>query len=147
MHYKGETHEITVPLKSSGGGVTAEDIARAAQSFHSAHESLHTFSNPDEPVYFMNLKLEAIIQTSKPPVRKLESAGHDASAARRSERSVYFDDAGGFVKTPIYDGASIRCGNAVHGPCVIEEPATTIVVYPDQMAHLTELDNYEITIR
>ncbi|MBI5115978.1 hydantoinase/oxoprolinase family protein [Candidatus Poribacteria bacterium] len=147
MHYKGETHEITVPLKSSGGDVAAEDIARAVQAFHSAHESLHTFSNPDEPVYFMNLRLEAIIQTSKPPVQKLESSGGDASAALRGERSVYFEDAGGFVKTPIYDGASIRCGNVVRGPCVIEEPATTIVVYPSQIAHLTEFDNYEITIR
>ena len=32
------------------------------------------------------------------------------------------------------------------GPCVIEEPATTIVVYPGQVARLTELDNYEITM-
>jgi hypothetical protein len=32
------------------------------------------------------------------------------------------------------------------GPCIIEEPATTIVVYPGQSAHLTEMDNYEILV-
>jgi hypothetical protein len=31
------------------------------------------------------------------------------------------------------------------GPCVIEEPATTVVVYPGQQCVLTGLENYEIS--
>ncbi len=146
MHYKGETHEITVPLARSNGSVAAENIAEAVQAFHSAHESLHTFSNPGDPVHFMNLRLEVVIQTSKPPARRLKFSGEDASAALRGKRDVYFDDEDGFVRTPIFDGLRIQCGNIVRGPCVIEEPATTIVVYARQVARLTESDNYEISL-
>lgn len=144
MHYKGETHEITAPLGSAEGKVRAEDMAGAIQAFHSAHKSLHTFSNPDDPVLFMNLRLEMVVHMENPPTPKLEISGNDPSVALRATRNVYFDEKGGFVETPIYDGTLTRCGNIMTGPCVIEEPATTIVVYPGQIARLTEMDNYEI---
>ena len=144
MHYKGETHEITVPLNSSNGAVVEHDISRAVEAFHSAHEGLHTFSNLGDPVFFMNLRLETVVQIPKPPARALELEGEDAATALRTHRSVYFGEMGGFVETPIYDGTRIRCGNIMEGPCVIEEPATTIVVYLGQRARLTEMDNYEI---
>ena len=146
MHYKGETHEITVPLDSDEGIINIKHISLAAQAFHDAHESLHTFSNPDDPAYIMNLRLETVAPIPKPPVCRLEFSGEDPSAALRTTREVYFDTEGGFVDTPIYDGALTKCGNIMNGPCVIEEPATTVVVYPGQVARLTELDNYEITI-
>ena len=146
MHYKGETHEITVPLDITDGAVGDEDVARAAEAFHSAHESLHTFSNPDDPVYMMNLRLETVVQMAKPPTHRLSFAGEDPSAALRATRDVYFDEEGDFVEAPIYDGLLTRCGNVFPGPCVIEEPAATIVVYPGQTARLTELDNYEIAL-
>lgn len=146
MHYKGETHEITVPLKSSNGAVIERDVSAAVETFHSAHESLHTFSNPEDPVFFMNVRLETKMLTRKPPLRRLDFAGEDSEHARTSMRPVYFEAQGGFVETPIYDGKRIGCGNQMAGPCVIEEPATTIVVYPGQVARLTELDNYEISL-
>jgi N-methylhydantoinase A len=146
MHYKGETHEITVPLRSTGGSVTAEDISNAIRAFHAAHENLHTFSNPDDPVHFMNLRLETVVDLPKPPVRRLEFAGEDASPALRGYRSVFFGEEHGYAETPIYDGLRTACGNIMDGPCIIEEPATTVVVYPGQRARLTELDNYEILV-
>ncbi|GAB4336962.1 MAG: hydantoinase/oxoprolinase family protein [Candidatus Abyssubacteria bacterium] len=146
MHYKGETHEITVPLTATDGLVSDADLTRAVIAFHDAHEKLHTFSNPDDPVHIMNLRLETVVETRKPSVGKLECEGEDASGAIRCSRDVFFEEESGFVRVPIYDGSLVRCGNVMPGPCVIEEPATTIVVYPGQTARLTELDNYEIQI-
>jgi len=146
MHYKGETHEITVPLGAEDGAVTDQTLGAAVESFHAAHEMLHTFSNPGDPVFFMNLRVEMIIETEKPPVQRLAFQGEDPSAALRSTRNVFFNEQGGFIQTPIYDGARVRCGNVFVGPCIIEEPATTIVVYPKQRARLTEYDSYEMVI-
>jgi N-methylhydantoinase A len=146
MHYKGELHEITVPLASNGGVVNDEHVAEAGEAFHAEHEALHTFCNRESPVLFMNLRLEAIVETSKPPLRTLEVQGEEPSAALRQTRPVFFDQENGFVETPIYDGPRLRPGNRLSGPCVIEEPATTIVVYPGQIARLTARDNYEILI-
>ncbi len=144
MHYKGETHEITAPLPSTDGHVANEHVTKAVEAFHTAHETLHTFSNPDDSVYFMNLRVEMVVETEKPPVRKLQQHGEDPAAALRGKRQVFFAEKGGFCETPIYDGTQARCGNIFAGPCIIEEPATTIVVYPRQAAKLTEYENYEI---
>ena len=147
MHYKGETHELTVPMSSEDGNVRDADIVKAVKGFHLAHETLHTFSNPDDPAHFMNLRLETVIYTKNPPIHRLKFQGEDPSAALRTKRNVYFEEEGGFIKTPIFDGSLICCGNLLTGPCVIEEPATTIVIYPGQVGRLTELDNYEISVR
>lgn len=147
MHYKGETHEITVPLGTDPDGiVTGEDLARAVCAFHDAHEALHTFSNREDPAHLMNLRLEAVVEVDSPPLRRLPFAGENASGALRTKRKVYFEETGGFCDTPIYEGSRVGCGNVMQGPCVIEEPATTLVVYPGQTARLTEADNYEILI-
>ncbi len=146
MHYKGETHEITVPLGADEAGVVREgDFQEAVQAFHRAHEGLHTFSNPQDPVYVMNLRVEAVLEVVKPSLPRLSPAGEDPSPALRKTREVYFSEQGGFRETPIYDGSRVRCGNVLPGPCIVEEQATTIVVYPGQTARLTERDQYEIT--
>jgi N-methylhydantoinase A len=145
MHYKGETHEITVPLSADEDGIVAQgDLEDAVRAFHDAHEGLHTFANRQDPAYLMNLRLEAVVEVDRPPLRKLPFAGEDPSAALRKVRAVYFEEAGGFRDTPVYEGSRVGCGNVLEGPCVIQEPATTIVVYPGQTARLTEMDQYEI---
>ena len=52
-------------------------------------------------------------------------------------RKVYFD--GGFRSTPTYDRAQLRAGNRIVGPALVEEHASTTVLWPgDRM----EVDPY-----
>ncbi len=144
MHYKGETHEITVPLETDRDRVTPEHLSRAVEAFHQAHEALHTFCCRGDPVYLLNVRLEAVLETGKTRLPELAPSGEDSSRALRGTRPVFFEELGGFADTPIYDGKKTRCGQVFPGPCVIEEPATTIVVYPGQTAFLSKWDQYEI---
>ncbi len=41
-------------------------------------------------------------------------------------RRCFFD--GGYVETPIYDGARLKSANVIKGPAVIEEIATAVVI-------------------
>jgi N-methylhydantoinase A len=43
---------------------------------------------------------------------------------------VYFPELGDALETPIFDGTMVAAGVALEGPAVIEEPSTTVVVYP-----------------
>jgi N-methylhydantoinase A len=147
MHYKGETHEITVAVPSDHGRVEAEHVEEAIKAFHTAHEALHTFANPGDRVHFMNLRLELVLPLRRPLTPALSSSGRDPSHALRTRRSVLFDPEAGFIETPIYDGSRARCGNAFSGPCIIEEPATTVAVWPNQVARLTQGDHYEIELQ
>jgi N-methylhydantoinase A/acetophenone carboxylase len=54
----------------------------------------------------------------------------DPSSARKGERAVYWPQAQDFRATPIFTHESLRPGNVVEGPAVIEGEYTTIVVPP-----------------
>jgi N-methylhydantoinase A len=54
---------------------------------------------------------------------------HAADAATRS-RPAYFPEAGGFVDTPVIDRATLRAGDRVTGPALIEERESTLVLPP-----------------
>ena len=45
-----------------------------------------------------------------------------------------------------YDGNRLVNGNVMVGPCIIEEPGTTIVVWPGQEALLDRYQNYIIEV-
>jgi len=71
-----------------------------------------------------------------------EDSGEDASAALKGERNAHFE-AVGFTATQVYDGDSLRAGNAVAGPAVIERMGDSVVVPPDYTAFV---DRY-LTLR
>jgi len=146
MHYNGETYEITVPLRASNSRVTSDSILESVNRFHIEHKTLHTFSNPEALVFIMNLKIEMVVSIKKPGIADLSPDGDDASYALRTRRMVYCNGAMSFRETPVYDGTRIKCGNILNGPCIIEEPATTIVVYKGQTATLNANDCYDISV-
>jgi len=51
---------------------------------------------------------------------------------RVGARKAFFR--GRFMATPVYAGPKLTPGQAILGPAIVEEPFTTIVVYPGQRA-------------
>jgi N-methylhydantoinase A len=49
------------------------------------------------------------------------------------------------VTVPVYDGARIRCGRAIVGPALIEEPTTTILLEEGWQAVLEPNGVYRLT--
>ena len=58
-----------------------------------------------------------------------------------SLRPCYFAETGR-APTPIFRGATLQPGARIEGPAIIEEPTTTIVVYPGLSAELSAAGNY-----
>jgi len=71
-----------------------------------------------------------------------DSAGPDASAALKGERSAYFEPVG-FTATRVYDGDALRAGNEIDGPAIIERMGDSVVVPPEFRAQVDRL----LTIR
>ena len=65
--------------------------------------------------------------------------------ARLGVRTAYFG--GRATATPVYDGSRLASGQAIAGPAIVEEPFTTIVVYPGQRATVDPYGNYVLTLR
>ncbi|HEV1996008.1 MAG TPA: hydantoinase/oxoprolinase family protein [Candidatus Acidoferrum sp.] len=86
--------------------------------------------NPEGGVFVESFILKAIVPVRKIDLPKLALEGRDPEAARKGQRAVYWPQAGDFQPTPIYAYESLRPGNLVEGPAVLEGEYTTLVVPP-----------------
>jgi N-methylhydantoinase A len=145
-HYAGQTSEIWVPAGKSNGEIGADDLDDVARDFHRAHERERSFAKRDEPVHIIGVKVTSR-RSGEEPLRS-QSETLDSERPRTGSvisRPVYFDASSGWTKTSIYAGESLDAGAALTGPAIIEEPDTTIVVYPGWRCRLDEHHVYYLT--
>jgi N-methylhydantoinase A len=140
--YPGQTFDMPVALPARGGPVTARTLAETVERFHRLHEELHTYACRDEEPILRGLRLKAVAVEEKPAFPRV--ARKSAGSARLGARKAFFR--GRFVPTPVYDGPKLTPGQAILGPAIVEEPFTTIVVYPGQRATVDAFGNYTVTL-
>jgi N-methylhydantoinase A len=128
MRYMGQEHTVKVPLPS--GKITQEAMPEVNERFHVLHEQTYTF-RLDTPVELVNYHVTALGRVKKPELRKLDGGKGKLDDALKGTRRVNFDELG-FHTASIYERDLLPVGVAVRGPAVIEEPASTTVVFPDQ---------------
>jgi N-methylhydantoinase A len=60
----------------------------------------------------------------------------DPAEARKADRPVYFPEARGFVRCPVFDRARLPVGARIAGPAVVEETESTTVLPPGVTAEV-----------
>jgi len=140
--YPGQTFDMPVPLAGRNGAVTARVLAETIERFHRLHEELHTYACRDEEPILRSLRVKAVAVEDKPALARMPRRA--AGNPRLGARKAFFR--GRFVATPIYDGPKLTPGQAVLGPAIVEEPFTTVVVYPGQRATVDAFGNYAIAL-
>jgi N-methylhydantoinase A len=143
MRYVGQTHEVTVPIRSRTRRVTELNLATTIQDFHNLHEKLYSFKRPEQHVEILSLRSDLIGVRETVKFRSHPFESEDAAPALKGTRLAEFEGQG-FIETRVYDGPSVRAGNLISGPAIIDEPATTIVIYPGQEAMLDHYETYVI---
>lgn len=128
MRYKGQEHTVKVPLPDEP--ITAELLPQVNERFHALHEQAYAF-RLDAPVELVNYHVTALGSVKKPQFRKIDGADLNLADAKKGERRVDFHELG-FHNAAVYERDLLPVGVAVQGPAVIEEPASTTVVFPDQ---------------
>ena len=147
-HYQGQTSEIWVPNASSEEEVGADDLAEVARNFHRAHQRERSFAKPDEPVHIIGAKVTTRRPSEKPLWSTSEAPESDPGVAGPvTTREVYFAASSGWTTTPVYAGEALEAGARVAGPAIVEEPDTTIVVYPGWSCRLDQTHVYHLTRR
>jgi N-methylhydantoinase A len=141
MCYPGQTFDMPVPLPARGPlGRRALDAT--VERFHALHEALHTYASRDQEPILRGVRLKAVAVEEKPALPK--ASRKSRGNPRIGSRKAFFD--GRFVPTPVYDGPRLVPGQAVIGPAIVEEPFTTVVVYPQQRATVDQHGNYHLTV-
>jgi len=139
MLYGGQFH-VKRALSPRLSLHSAEDVRAICDAFNK--EFSEAFSpfvvNPEGGIFVESFILKAIVTTPKVEMPKLPLEKSDPSAARKAERPVYWPEHKDFRATPIFTQESLRPGNVIAGPAVIEGEYTTIVVPPSMRFSIDE---------
>jgi N-methylhydantoinase A len=144
MRYVGQHWEIPVPARMGNG--KPPDLGEFVQEFHKRHEMVHGYKLEDRETEIANIRLMAIGRSPKLKWKPKSLEGQDASAALKGRQAAYFGTERGFLEVPVYDGLKLRPGHELSGPAIVEKPATTIVMYPDQYARIDGYENIIVDI-
>jgi N-methylhydantoinase A len=142
MRYVGQVHECTVAVEAFA--IDEAALERLKQAFHTRHEELYTYSEPQSAVEVVNVE-SAISGAVDRPTRMVIAAGHGAHTALKGTRPMIFNAEGTPQDTPVYDGALLGAGDALLGPAVIQEVTTTLVIEPGWQAELHATGVYIVT--
>ncbi len=138
MRYLGQEHTVKVPVPA--GKMDASVIRDVEQRFHSLHEHNYTFRLDDSLIEFVNFHLTTFGTVKKPEFGRLENRNSDPSAAIKGYRDVDFDEEG-WQRSAIYGRDLLGAGAVFDGPAVIEEPASSTVVFPGQTVTVDDYGN------
>lgn len=143
MCYPGQNFDMSVPL-TEGTAIDGAGLLDVADRFHDQHEAERGFAFRGHEPLLRGVRLVARGHTPKPDQLAELSTLENPGAARTTTRPAYFGD--GFVDATVHDGARLQVGAEVHGPALVEEPFTVVVVPPGAHARVDHAGNYELSL-
>ncbi len=132
MRYKGQGHEIEVPLPARD--LAENDLPKLIADYEAAYRAQFHRSVPEMIIEVMNWSLT--VSTEAQPAPLISSATATETVAGEQFREVYFGSQGGLQQAPIFFRNSLMPGNRVLGPALIVEAQTTTLVAPNFSAEV-----------
>ena len=143
MCYPGQNFDMSVPVPE-GTALDEGGLLDLAERFHDQHEAERGFCFRSQQPLVRGVRIVARGTTPKPDHFAETGTVTDAAHARTGVRRAFWGEH--WIDTPVYDGGVLAAGAEVHGPALIEEPFTVIVLPPDAVARVDECGNYAVTI-
>jgi N-methylhydantoinase A len=140
MKYVGQSYTLNVVMRER---VDEAAVADSAAEFHRVHHRIYGHSNPLAPVEFVSLRLVQAWPLPRPELLGTPDGRTGGSGPR--SRKAFFEELGEFVDTPVYQRGELA-ETAVRGPAIVEQPDTTLVLYPGQRAQGTPDGNVLISV-
>lgn len=137
MRYHGQEHTVKVPLPAHDDAL---DLHAIEQTFHAVHRREYTFALPDATIEFVTFHLTGWRNTRRPALTSLHTGDQTTRPRIREERVVNLGTVGTWT-APVYERASLPAGFQAAGPLIVEEPASTTLVYPDQWLEVDTFAN------
>jgi len=139
MRYTGQWRSLEVSCSRP-----IDSVASIRQQFHRQHEQAYAYSDEDEPVEIYGLHVTGQGIVEKPSFPAIETG--TATDAHTGTREAYFEDAGEYVETDVYDRDALGAGATLEGPAIAEQMDSTVVLPPQVTAEVDETGNIIITV-
>jgi N-methylhydantoinase A len=145
MRHVGQGHEITVAVPSLDLPEEAF-MAELGENFFRLYRELYGRNVHGSDVEAITWRLRASGpkgQVSRPKVEPRETGDR----ALKGHRSVYWDELGRRVETPVYDHYGLETNVEIKGPAIVEQSESTAVVGPRATAHVDAQSNLIMLIQ
>jgi len=139
--YVGQLESFDTPLEN-GDIVSAEDVDSIIAEFEKFYTKIYPEGArfPDNGYSITEIYLQAIAPKPKPVMHKYGLEGETPSDEAYVEtRKAYHE--GEWLDFKVWQMENLRSGNIIHGPAIIRDPMTTVIVPPEKRI---EVDEYLI---
>ena len=137
LRYVGEGHEVIVSVPDGLIGEAA--IQHIWDEFHLVHFETFGFDyRGEQDVELVNLRIQAVGEASRPAIE--EHVQSEKFAVPVSQRDIYWRGYG-WVKCNIYDRTQLAQNQKIHGPIIVEEYGSTVVVPQNWTVHKDKSGN------
>ncbi len=142
MRYAGQGFELVVTLPS--GPYDRKSRNAIASAFEEAYRATFGRTPRTGTIEIVNVRACVRVPTSQKEVT-LQGFG-TGDGALKGRRPVWFAETKGYTKTPVYDRYRLPAGVEHHGPAVIEERESTLVIGPGALFRVESGGNLVIDI-
>jgi N-methylhydantoinase A len=145
MRYVGQEHAVTIELPQTL--LRKQDRLGVKQRFDEEHLLRYGTCAPKEAAEIVSLRVTVSGVMKKPPLEEItRGTRNPVAAASRGERPVHYDGRKSAIRTPVFARDALRAGNKIIGPALIEEHASTTVVFPGDTVTVDKFGDLVIEI-
>jgi len=139
LRFEGQEHTVTVELDPGWG---SGDAAALRAAFVARHRRLYGHGDPEAVVELVTVRCRGVVPADEP---RWPPWAVTSDAAPRTERPVFFREAGAAVQTAIFDRDLLAVDQPVAGPAIVEEWTSTTLVPPGWTVRTEPLGNLVLT--
>jgi N-methylhydantoinase A len=153
MRFVLQVHEVTIPIRAKK--LTQTDIDHLGAQFVELYEKVYGKGTAlaAAEMEVVRFRVDGVGKIPKPPLKRQRLGQGSAKQAIKGTRKAYFRKAsrngrearsirrGGLITTTVFDGPSLKPGNRIEGPALVEYPTTTVVIPPSHAANVDEYMN------
>jgi N-methylhydantoinase A len=145
MRYVGQEHAATLELPHEL--FRSKDKVGIRKLFDESHERLYGYASNEGDAEIVSVRSSTQGIVPKPDMPRIARGGETPSMkASTGSRPVHFRSAGGTVDCKTYARVELEAGNRIAGPALIEEFASTTVVFPGDTLLVDDFGDLLITI-
>ncbi|MFG1701595.1 hydantoinase/oxoprolinase family protein [Nonomuraea sp. M3C6] len=122
IRFKGQSHDLTVDWTPSRETLESRFFERYAEVYGITQQG---------EIELVSYRVRVTTPADPPPPPSAGTAQRGTAGARRA----YFPEAGGYTEVPVHTRDTM--GTGLHGPAIVEDAESTIVVPPGWTATLT----------
>ena len=134
--FVGQGSETNIPIPEKNfSHVKREELRRR---FDEIYEKLYGRTYPDSPVEFINFKVRASLPERLLRLPKIEKKRGSLKDAIKGERQAYSGIAKEFIPYTVYNRYKLYPDARFHGPAIIEERESTVIIGEDASVSVDE---------